>query len=130
MRKYKNIDTWAKAMRKDTQKKLWEDWFFIGGHWYTCEEYDESGKYMRYTSATAWTHIDIETSNRYSKTWLSDMEVTEYAIEDIGFRFDISYYIDKDLTKQQYEDLYDNLYDKGDYRQCRNLFEYLNSIKN
>ena len=109
MTKYKNIETWTKAMRKDKQKKQWFDWFFIGGDWYVCEEYDESGKYMRYTSATAFKHLDLETSNRYSESWLSDLVVTEYPIDDIGFRFDISYYLDGKETKEQLRGLQDNL---------------------
>ena len=89
---YKTIESWTKAMRKDTQKKLWADWFKIGGHWYVCEEYDESGKYMRYTSVTAWQHIDIDTANRYSSAWLSDMQATAYPIEQL--RFSILNYFD------------------------------------
>lgn len=100
MKKYKNIETWVKAMRKDKQKKLWHDWFTIGGHDYTCEEYDESGKYMRYTSVTAWQHIDIETSNRYNKAiWLSDMVATAYPIEELRFSLDYYFGDKKDFKK-------------------------------
>jgi hypothetical protein len=125
MKKYKNIETWKKAMQKDKSKKLWADYFNIGGHLYTIEEYDESGKYMRFTSPTAWTHIDIETSNRYSDTWLSDMEITEYSIDDIGFRFDISYYIDENTTKKQLKELKENLKRNEDTKQLSNLLDFL-----
>lgn len=40
-------------MKKDKQKKLHADWYMIDGNLYTLEEYDDSGKYMRYTSVTA-----------------------------------------------------------------------------
>lgn len=99
MKKYKNIETWTRAMQKDKSHKLWNDWHNIGGHWYTCEEFDNGGKYMRFTSVTAWQHIDIETSNRYSPLWLSDMKTTVYPIESL--RFDITYYIDSDITDRQ-----------------------------
>jgi hypothetical protein len=122
MRTYKTIETWEKAMRKDKNKKLWFDWFKIGGDWYVCEEYDESGKYMRYTSATAWKHIDIDTSNRYSDRWLSDMKATAYPIDDIGFRFDITYYLEN-ITKDEAKKLYDNLYKNNWHNQCKDLFE-------
>ena len=69
-------------MKKDTQKKLWADWFNISGHWYTCEEYDLSGHYMRYTSITARKHIDINTTDsRYTPSWLTTMTATEYLID-------------------------------------------------
>lgn len=122
IRKYKSIDSWANAMRKDKDKKLWADWFNIGGNWFTCEEYDESGRYMRYTSITAWRHIDIDTRNRYSENWLSDMEATEYPIDDIGLRFDVAYYIDDKLTEKQATEVYNNLYKNKLYENCRELF--------
>lgn len=98
MRQFKNIDTFIKAMRKDKAKKLWADWFKIGGHWYTMEEYDDAGKYMRITSITKGEHIDLETSNRYSDNWLSDLEATAYPAEYYRFKWD--YYLDiKDLIR-------------------------------
>lgn len=118
-KKYKTIETWQNAMKKDKTKSLWRDWFNIGGHWYTCEEYDNSGKYMRFTSITAWQHIDIETSDRYSKSWLSDMEVTAYPIEDL--RFDISHYLDDDVTQKQLKDLSYQL----DEKQVKSLLNYI-----
>lgn len=125
MKKYKTIETWTRAMQKDKSKKLWADWFNIAGHDYTCEEYDGSGKYMRYTSVTAWQHIDIETSNRYSTTWLQDMTVTAYPIEDL--RFDISYYlgttdIEKLATKVLVQ-VYNNLIENKLPTHARDLFE-------
>lgn len=123
MKTYRNIETWKKAMQKDKTKKLWADWFCIGGDWYTCEEYDSSGKYMRYTSVTAWKHLDIETSNRYSNTWLSDMEVTDYPIIDL--RFDISYYIDEDTTKEQLRKIHEKLKLNEDTKQISNLLDYV-----
>lgn len=125
MKSYKSIETWTKAMRKDKQKKLWHDWFKIDGHWYTCEEYDESGKYMRYTSITARKHIDIDTSNRYSSSWLSDMVVTSYPIESL--RFDISYYIEdpKELDRKTIMLLNIWLWDNKMYREIYNLVDLL-----
>jgi hypothetical protein len=125
MKTYKTIESWTKAMQKDKEKKLWHDWFKIGGDWYTCEEYDESGKYMRFTSATAWKHIDIDTSNRYSENWLSDMVATVYTIDDIGFRFDISYYLDEDITKKQIKELQENLKRNGYEEQVSNLLDFV-----
>ncbi len=130
MKTYKNIETWTKAMKKDKQKKLWADWFTIGGHDYVCEEYDSSGKYMRYTSITAYKHLDIETSNRYSPAWLSDMVATEYSIADIGLRFDVSYYID-DITKLKSKDILkiaDNLYTNKLHQNGKQLLELI--VKN
>ncbi len=122
---YKSIETWEKAMRKDTQKKLWHDWFKIGGHWYTCEEYDESGKYMRYTSISARQHIDIDTSNRYSKTWLSDMVATAYPIDSL--RFGIGYYIDdiKEWDRKSIMLLNIWLWDNKMYTSMRDLIDLL-----
>lgn len=113
-------------MRKDTNKTLWHDWFNIGGHWYVCEEYDESGKYMRYTSVTAWQHIDIETSNRYDKSmWLSDMVATAYQIEDL--RFSISYYLGttdiEKLSVKSLIEIYDNLIKNNLLQKAYELFE-------
>lgn len=124
-KKYKDITDWAIAMRKDTKKELWNDWFNIGGHWYTCEEFDDSGKYMRYTSVTNGTHIDIETTNRYCGSWLTDAVVTEYAIEDL--RFDISYYIAdiKKLTRKEIMLLNIWLWDRGMYKEMRDLIDAL-----
>jgi hypothetical protein len=126
MKKYKTIESWTKAMQKDKTKKLHGDWYNIAGHWYTCEEFDESGKYMRYTSVTAWQHIDIETSNRYSDKWLSDMVATVYPIEDL--RFDITYYIDKETPKKQLIDVYNHLEHLGYTKQCKSLFEFVINI--
>ncbi len=123
MKKYKSIETWQKAMQKDKSKVLWHDWFHIGGHWYTQEEYDHSGKYMRYTSVTAWQHIDIDTSNRYSDKWLSDMTATAYPIEML--RFDISYYIDSENTIAQLQALSDKLYDIGMSKEVKDLSDFI-----
>ncbi len=125
VKKYKSIETWTKAMQKDKQKKLWHDWFNIDGHWYTCEEYDDSGKYMRYTSVTAWKHIDIETSNRYSQSWLSDMKATAYDIGDSGLRFDITYYLDdiKEVSKSTILNLNIRLYENKMYKEIRDLLD-------
>lgn len=125
MKTYKNLDTWAKAMRKDKQKKLWADWFKIGGHWYTCEEYDHNGKYMRYTSITAREHVDLDTSNRYSDSWLSDLEITEYPIEDL--RFDISYYMPpvEEQDKKMIMLLNIWLWDRQMYKEIRDLVDYM-----
>jgi len=123
--KYKNLETWEKSMRKDIKKEKWHDWFEIGGHWYVCEEYDDSGKYMRYTSLTAFEHVDIETSNRYSSTWLSDMKATAYPIEDL--RFDVSFYLDqKDLkNKNKILVLIDKLYDAKMYHALKDIASLL-----
>lgn len=125
MKTYKNIETWTKAMQKDKQKKLWYDWFNIGGHWYVCEEYDESGKYMRYTSVTEGYHLDLETSNRYSSSWLSDLKVTKYPIEDL--KFDISYYIPhaEKLTRNEIMLLNIWLWDRKMYKEMRDLIDLL-----
>ena len=117
-------------MRKDTKKKLWADWFCIAGDWYVCEEYDESGKYMRYTSITARKHIDLETDNRYSKNWLSDLRIYQYPIESL--RFDISYYIDdpKELDRKAIMLLNIWLWDNKMYREIYNLVDLLaNNLK-
>lgn len=121
MKTYKTIESWTKAMQKDKNKKLHADWYNIAGHWYTCEEFDCSGKYMRYTSVTAWQHIDIETSNRYSDMWLSDMVATVYPIEDL--RFDITYYIDKDTSKKDLMELI--TYRPLDNKQLKSLLEFV-----
>lgn len=117
-------------MQKDTQKKLWFDWFCIDGHWYVCEEYDESGKYMRYTSVTDGYHLDLETSNRYSTNWLSDLKVTKYAIED-DLRFDISYYIEdpKALTRNAIMLLNIWLWDRKMYKEMRDFIDLLANYK-
>jgi hypothetical protein len=129
IRKYKNVQTWTKAMRADKEKKLWFDWFNIGGNWYVCEEYDESGKYMRYTSLTALNHIDIETSNRYSDKWLSDMVAIVYPIEDL--RFDISYYLQtEDLDRKTIMLLNIWLWDNKMYKAMKDLIDLLaNNLK-
>jgi len=104
MRKYRSLETWANAMRKDMKKALWHDWFCIAGHWYICEEYDHTGKYMRYTSITKGEHIDINTSNRYSDSWLSDMTYENYEADD--YRFDWTYYIEvEELKKLKWKEL-------------------------
>lgn len=123
MKKYKNITSWQNAMRKDTKKKLYTDWYVIDGDLYTLEEYDESGKYMRYTSVTAWLHIDVETSNRYSTSWLSDMVATAYPIEDLCF--DITYYLSEDMTKSQLLCLVTRLKDNKMDDQIRHLADYV-----
>lgn len=125
MKTYKNIETWIKAIQKDKQKKLWHDWFNIGGHWYTCEEYDESGKYMRYTSVIEGYHLDLETSNRYSSSWLSDLKVTKYPIEDL--RFDIGYYIPhaEKVTRNEIMLLNIWLWDRKMYKEMRDLIDLL-----
>lgn len=120
---YKDIETWANAMRKDKSKKLFTDWVKIGGDWYTCEEYDESGRYMRYTSVTAWKHLDLDTSNRYSDIWLSDLVVTDYPIEDL--RFDISYYLGYKAKREQLKCLATRLYDNQMYKEMRDLIDFL-----
>lgn len=98
IRKYRNLDTFVRAMQRDKKKKLWADWFYIAGHWYVMEEYDESGKYMRITSITKGEHIDLETSNRYSDKWLTDLKATAYPAE--GYLFHWEYYIKReDLAK-------------------------------
>ena len=108
MKKYKTIQSWQNAMRKEKDRGNLLDWYNIAGDWYVQEEYDESGKYMRYTSITAWQHIDVETSNRYGDSFLSDMEATAYPVEDL--RFALSYYIgDTELTKDQTRELYNKL---------------------
>lgn len=108
-------------MKKDKKKKLHADWYNIDNNWYTLEEYDSSGKYMRLTSVTAWQHIDIDTSNRYSTSWLSDMVATAHPIDDMGLRFDIRYYLSKDMTKEQLL----NLNQKLDNKQAQSLASYL-----
>lgn len=123
MKTYKNITSWTNAMKKDKQKKLHADWYMIDGNLYTLEEYDDSGKYMRYTSVTAWQHIDVETSNRYSTSWLSDMVATAYPIEDL--RFDISYYLSDDMTKSQLLCLVTRLKDNNLGEQIRHLADYV-----
>lgn len=123
-KKYKNLETWTKAMQKDTQKKLWADWFNIGGHWYTQEEFDENGKYMRYTSITDGYHIDIDTSNRYSPLWLSDMKATKYEIDSL--RFDIGYYLELDgLTKNTVRLMIIWLWDRKFYKELKDLSDLL-----
>jgi hypothetical protein len=124
-RKYKTLESWANAMRKDTKKTLWADWFNIAGHWYTCEEYDESGQYMRYTSVTDGYHLDLETNNRYSKNWLSDLKVTKYAIEDL--RFGISYYIAdiKEFKRKDLMLLNIWLWDRKMYTEMRDLIDHI-----
>lgn len=112
-------------MQKDKTKALWHDWFKIAGHWYTCEEFDDSGKYMRYTSITARKHLDLDTSNRYSPSWLSDMVVTAYPIDSL--RFDISYYIDdvKTLDRKAIMLLNIWLWDHEMYKEMRDLIDLL-----
>jgi len=121
MKKYKSIETFTNAMRKDKSKKLWADWFNIGGNWYTCEEYDESGKYMRYTSIMARKHLDLDTRNRYSDKWLSDLVVTDYPIENL--RFDIS--DPKNLKRKEIMLLNIWLWDHKMYEEMRNLIDLL-----
>ena len=123
MKKYKTIETWTRAMKKDIKKKFWHDWFNIAGDWYVQEEFDDSGKYMRYTSVTARKHLDIETSNRYSELWLSDMKATSYPIEDL--RFGISYYLDESITKKQLLNLVITLKDMKDIDNLAELAEYV-----
>lgn len=126
MRTYKNIETWTKAMKKDTQKKLWADWFNISGHWYTCEEYDLSGHYMRYTSITARKHIDINTTDsRYTPSWLTTMTATEYLIDYL--RFDIGYYIDdiKEWSRKDIMLLNIWLWDNKMYTAMRDVIDLL-----
>lgn len=67
------------------------DWIKIGKDWFVCEEYDGSGKYMRYASITAQLCLDINTNNRYSETWLKDATIDSYTAED--YRFAPDYYI-------------------------------------
>lgn len=126
MQKYKNFETWQNAMKKDTSKKLWHDWFNIGGYWYTIEEYDESGKYMRLTSVTDGYHIDIETNNRYSPSWLKDATFTRYAIDD-DLRFDIGYYLDDETLKNKSAIMLLNiwLWDRKMYKEMRDLIDLL-----
>lgn len=119
MEKYKTIETWTKAMQKDKAKKLHADWYNIGGHWYVMEEFDDSGKYMRYTSLTAWKHIDVKTSNRYSDNWLSDMTATSYPIEYL--RFNVAHYIDSETSNKELLAILPRL----DITQARQLLDFI-----
>ena len=91
--KFKNFNTFSRAIRK-IKRDEWPDFLTIGGHVYVQEEFDESGKNMRYTSLTEHKHIDINTSDRYGKTWLRDAEVEQYEAE--YYRFNPEYYITKE----------------------------------
>jgi len=101
---YKNIDTWLKSIKNINNKDKWSDNFFIGKHEYIIEEYDHEGQYMIFASITANKTITIKTSDRYSKTWLTDAEI------EIGefdcWRFNWRYYIEEgDLKKLTGTDL-------------------------
>lgn len=130
-KKYKSLSTWLNAMKKDTKKELWRDWFNIDGHWYVCEEYDHSGKYMRYTSITDGYHLDLETENRYSDKWLSDLVVTKYPIEN-DLRFSIGYYMHdmREYTRKDIMLLNIWLWDRKMYTEMRDIIDMLaNTLK-
>jgi len=96
MTKYRNhfrsLETFKKGV-KTIKQDQWADWIKIGHDWYTIEEFDEEGKYLRLTSLTANKHIEITTSNRYSETWLSDAEIDIYEATITGYRFNPDYYL-------------------------------------
>ena len=83
--KFRNFESFQKGIRK-IKVNEWADWIKIGKNWFTIEEYDSEGRYMRITSLTAQSHIDINTSNSYSLTWLKDAELEEYKA-DRDYRF-------------------------------------------
>src|SRR3990167_5240026 len=96
MTKYRNhfrsLETFKKGV-KTIKQDQWADWIKIGHDWYTIEEFDEEGKYLRLTSLTANKHIEITTSNRYSETWLSDAEIDIFEATITGYRFNPDYYL-------------------------------------
>src|SRR3990167_2135880 len=96
MTKYRNhfrsLETFKKGV-KTIKQDQWADWIKIGHDWYTIEEFDEEGKYLRLTSLTANKHIEITTSNRYSETWLSDAEIDIYEATVTGYRFYPNFYL-------------------------------------
>ena len=96
MTKYRNhfrsLETFKKGV-KTIKQDQWADWIKIGHDWYTIEEFDGEGKYLRLTSLTANKHIEITTSNRYSETWLSDAKIDIYEATITGYRFNPDYYL-------------------------------------
>ena len=91
---FRNEETFKRAITK-IRRNEWADWLKIGKDWYTIEEYDSSGKNMRFASITAMKFMDIDTQDRYrmSDPWLSDAVVEFYPIEELEeLRFETDYY--------------------------------------
>ena len=89
---FKNLETFKKGIRT-IKKDQWADWIKIGSDWYVIEEFDNEGKNLRLTSLTANKHIEINTSTRYSETWLSDAEIDIYEATVTGYRFYPDFYL-------------------------------------
>jgi len=87
--KYKKYRSMESFQRQIERAEIL-DWFNIGGYWYTIEEYDESGKEMRYISLLKQEELIIHTPNRY-KTGLKGATIE--VVEPMCYRFEPAYYL-------------------------------------
>jgi hypothetical protein len=102
VKKYKDMDIFTKQIESIPIL----DWYNIGGHWYTIEEYDEQGKEMTYRSLSEKIEMIIHTPNRY-KTGLKGATIE--LVEPMYYRFKPSYYLPikefNKLPKQERKEL-------------------------
>ena len=86
MKRYKNIKTFQKALRKSINNS--GDYINISGIIYTMDYYDLDGKLVTYANIKHNKRIFVKTYNRYKDT--KDAEVI---LEELTYRReDISYY--------------------------------------
>lgn len=99
MKRYKNIEEFTKNIHKT---KI-QDWYYIAGHWYTIEDYDENGREMIYKSLTAKNEIVITTPDNRYETGLKSARVEEIG-EPMYYRFRPEYYVSKSTYKRLSKD--------------------------